>query len=121
MRALGGGRIVNVSSMTVVDGTVGFPHYVASKAAVIGLTRTLARELGPFGIAVNTVTPDYVPHNKEYSDLRPEVDEFSTGRRCFKRTETPEDLLGTVLFLSSNDAAFITGQNILVNGGSSFS
>jgi 3-oxoacyl-[acyl-carrier protein] reductase len=117
----GGGRVVNVASMTVVDGTIGFPHYVASKAAVIGLTRSLARELGPYAIAVNTVTPDYIPHDKEYADLQPGVDAFIVNKRCFKRTQTPDDMVGTVLFLASDDAAFVTGQNILVNGGSSFS
>lgn len=120
MRRQGGGRVVNVASMTVWDGTVGFPHYVASKAAIIGLTRALARELGPDGIAVNMVTPDYIPHNKEFSDRIPEVDPAVVSRRCFQRTQTPDDMVGTVLFLSSGDAAFVTGQNILVNGGSTF-
>ena len=60
------GKVINISSMTVVDGTETLVHYLSSKAAVIGLTRGLARELGSFNIAVNTVTPDYIPHDREY-------------------------------------------------------
>ena len=121
MRERGYGKIVNVSSMTVWDGTPGFAHYVATKAAVIGLTRALAREMGDDGIAVNTVTPDYTPHDPRYVQEHGQgVDEVLTPRRCFKRTQVPEDMVGAVVFLSSSMSDFITGQNFLVNGGRVF-
>ena len=72
MKAQGSGRIVNIASMTVNDGTPGFLHYVSSKAAIWGLTaRSMASELGPHGIAVNTLTPDYIPHDEKYAALQP--------------------------------------------------
>jgi NAD(P)-dependent dehydrogenase (short-subunit alcohol dehydrogenase family) len=121
MRARKYGRIINVSSMTVVDGTPTLTHYVSSKAAIIGLTRGMARELGDDNIAVNTVTPDYIPHDSKYADRQPPGQgDWIIARRCFKREETPEDMVGVVVFLSGPGADFITGQNIAVNGGSAF-
>lgn len=120
MKAQSSGRIVNIASMTVNDGTVGFPHYVSSKAAIVGLTRSLARELGPFGIAVNTLTPDYIPHDKAYADAQPHIDEIIKNKRCFKRTQEPTDMVGTLIYLLSPLSDFVTGQNIWVNGGSGF-
>lgn len=120
MRAQGSGKIVNIASMTVNDGTPGFLHYVASKAAVWGLTRSLARELGGDGIAVNTLTPDYIPHDAEYAARQPGVDGIITARRAFKRTQVPDDMVGTLLYLVSPWSDFVTGQNIWVNGGSGF-
>ncbi len=120
MRAQGSGKIVNIASMTVNDGTPGFLHYVASKAAIWGLTRSLARELGNSGISVNTLTPDYIPHDAEYAAKQPGVDELITARRAFKRTQVPDDMVGTLLYLVSPWSDFVTGQNIWVNGGSGF-
>ncbi len=121
MRARGYGKIVNIASMTVNDGTPFMMHYVATKAAVTGLTRGLARELGADGIAVNTVTPDYIPHDREYASKQPEwLEDWIIGRRCFKRGEVPEDMVGAVVFLAGPWSDFITGQNIAVNGGSAF-
>lgn len=120
MRAQGSGKIVNIASMTVNDGTPGFLHYVASKAAVWGLTRSLARELGGDGIAVNTLTPDYIPHDADYAARQPGVDGIITARRAFKRTQVPDDMVGTLLYLVSPWSDFVTGQNIWVNGGSGF-
>lgn len=114
------GKIINIASMTVPDGTPGFMHYVTSKAAIIGLTRTLARELGDDGIAVNTVTPDYIPHDEEYAGKQTHVDELIVARRAFKRTETPADMVGTVIYLSGPGSDFVTGQNLYVNGGGYF-
>ncbi len=120
MKRQGSGKIVNIASMTVNDGTPLFLHYVASKAAVWGLTRSLARELGPHGIAVNTLSPDYIPHDAEYASKQAHVDDIIRARRCFQRTQQPEDLVGTLLYLLSPLSDFVTGQNIWVNGGSGF-
>jgi 3-oxoacyl-[acyl-carrier protein] reductase len=121
MRAAGYGKIINISSMTVSDGTPGFMHYVSTKAAVIGLTRTLARELGEHNISVNTVTPDYIPHDADYAAQQPDwLDNWIESGRCFKRKQVPSDMVGTVLFLASSASDFVTGQNVAVNGGRHF-
>jgi 3-oxoacyl-[acyl-carrier protein] reductase len=120
MKAQGSGKIVNIASMTVNDGTPGFLHYVASKAAIWGLTRSMATELGADGIAVNTLTPDYIPHNEEYASQEPWIDDGIKARRAFKRTQVPADMAGTLLYLLSPWSDFVTGQNIWVNGGSGY-
>ncbi len=119
MRAQGSGKIINISSTTCFKGTAGFPHYVASKSALIGLTRCLALELGPDGITANTVTPDLIPD----PSLRPSdaaSDKFVVAGRALKRTQTPDDMIGTILYLASRASDFVTGQNIIVNGGAFF-
>ncbi len=121
MRSRRHGKIINISSMTVNDGTPNLLHYVATKAAVVGLTRGLARELGDDGIAVNTVTPDYIPHDRDYAARQPEwLEDWIVSRRCFKRGEAPDDMVGVIVFLAGPGSDFITGQNIAVNGGSAF-
>lgn len=111
------GRVVNIASNTVFKGTPGLIHYVTSKAGVLGFTRTLARECGEFGIHVNSVAPDYIPHAKDDQE-RPERDAMIQATRAIRRRELPQDLVGTIVFLLSADADFITGQTISVNGGS---
>ena len=116
MKEQGSGKIINISSTTCFKGTVGFPHYVASKTAIIGLTRCLAEELGPDGITVNVVTPDLIPN----PSLRPSdaaSDQFVVAGRAIKRTQVPEDMVGTILYLAGPGSDFVTGQNIVVNGG----
>ena len=103
MRARGGGRIVNIASDTVLWGASTLLHYVASKGAVIALTRALAREVGDDRITVNSVAP---ARHKLYVE-----------GRAIKRQQFPEDISGAVAFLLSDDAAFITGQLLTVNGG----
>jgi 3-oxoacyl-[acyl-carrier protein] reductase len=120
MKAQRSGKIVNTSSMTVPSGIPGFLHYVASKSAIVGLTRALARELGEWGIAVNTISPDYVPHDAEYAGRQPEMAAFIANQRAFKRDQVPEDLVGTILFLAGHGSDFVTGQDIWVNGGRLF-
>ena len=115
MKKQNGGKIINVSSMTVPDGTPGFAHYVSSKAAIIGLTRALARELGEWNIAVNTITPDFIAHDPDVAAANPGVDEMLAERRSFSRLQEPEDMVGTAIFLSG--LGFVTGQNFYVNGG----
>jgi NAD(P)-dependent dehydrogenase (short-subunit alcohol dehydrogenase family) len=117
MKAQRYGRIVNIASNTVFKGTPGLIHYVTSKAGVLGFTRSLARECGEFGIHVNSLAPDYIPHAKDDKE-RPERDAMIQATRAIRRRELPQDLVGTLVFLLSADADFITGQTISVNGGS---
>jgi 3-oxoacyl-[acyl-carrier protein] reductase len=120
MKEQGSGKIVNTSSMTVPSGIPFFLHYVASKAAIVGLTRALARELGEWNITVNTISPDYIPHDEEYAGRQPEMAGLIAAQRCLKRDQVPEDLVGTLLYLLGPGADFVTGQNLFVNGGRLF-
>jgi len=121
MRRQGRGKIVNVSSTTVPTARPGFAHYVASKAAIVGLTRALARELGADGICVNTLTPDYIAFDRDYDNRQPEMASTLAAQRIFAREQTPEDMVGALLFLLGPGSDFVTGQNISVNGGRAFS
>jgi len=121
MRRQGRGKIVNVSSTTVPTAPPGFAHYVASKAAIVGLTRALARELGADGICVNTLTPDYIAFDRDYDNRQPEMASTLAAQRIFAREQTPEDMVGALLFLLGPGSDFVTGQNISVNGGRAFS
>jgi 3-oxoacyl-[acyl-carrier protein] reductase len=114
------GKIINTSSMTVPSGIPGFLHYVSSKAAIVGFTRALARELGEWNICVNTITPDYIPHDEEYAARQPEMAAVIAQQRAFKRDQVPEDMVGTVLYLAGHGSDFVTGQNLWVNGGRLF-
>ena len=121
MRRQGRGKIVNVSSTTVPTAPPGFAHYVASKAAIVGLTRALARELGADGICVNTLTPDYIAFDRDYDNRQPEMASTLAAQRIFAREQTPEDMVVALLFLLGPGSDFVTGQNISVNGGRAFS
>jgi NAD(P)-dependent dehydrogenase (short-subunit alcohol dehydrogenase family) len=123
MKKQGKGKVLNVSSGTFFRGLPHFLHYVTSKGGVIGFTRALAREVGDDGIRVNTVAPGYTVTEilKEKPQDPEEVIKSIVANRCIKRTETPEDLTGTIIFLASDDSDFITGQTILVDGGSAMS
>ncbi len=116
MKEQGHGRIINIASNTVHKGTENFLHYVTSKAGVIGLTRALARECGPYGINVNAVSPDYIPHERDARE-RPQHDEMIRRGRIIQRTEVPADMLGSLIFFLSADSDFITAQSLLINGG----
>lgn len=107
-----GGSIVNVASETAVTGSHGFVHYVASKGAVISMTRALANELGPRGIRVNCVAPGFTP--TPGSEV---LGTYDPSRTPLGRVMRPDDLLGTFCYLLSNDSAFVSGQTLLVNGG----
>lgn len=115
----GYGKIVNVSSNTPYKGVPGFLHYTSSKSAIIGLTRALAREVGGDGIAVNTVAPDFIP-DEEMARTRAAEAAVVVEQRCFRRTQTPQDMVGLVVFLAGPGSDFITGQSFLVNGGALF-
>jgi 3-oxoacyl-[acyl-carrier protein] reductase len=120
MRRQRRGKIVNVSSMTVPTAPPGLAHYVASKAAVVGLSRALARELGPDGICVNTLTPDYIAFDRDYDNRQQDMAPALAAQRVFAREQTPEDMVGALLFLVGRGSDFVTGQNIWVNGGRAF-
>lgn len=120
MRKAGWGRIVNISSSTVPLGLPMFMHYVTSKAAVIGLTRTMATELGPHGVTVNCVLPGLTETEVENRGRSDAIRDKVIDLQCVKRLGVPEDLVGMMLFLASPASAFITGQSIAVDGGSAF-
>lgn len=118
MRRQGKGKIINISSGTIFNGTPFFLHYVTSKAGVIGLTRALARELGPDGIAVNAITPGLTVSGPEQAAaIAPAQLADRRARKSFQRDQSPEDIVGAVVFLASADSDFITGQTVNVDGG----
>ncbi len=117
MRRQGNGKIINVGSGVVYRGVAQLAHYSAAKAGVVGLSRSLARELGPEGITVNVVTPGLVETDGVRVVYPPErIAEYGTGR-SIPRPQRPADLVGAVAFLASDDSDYITGQTILVDGG----
>jgi len=117
MRREGRGKIVNMTSTTVHLGIPGFAHYVASKAAVIGLTRALARELGSENVTVNAVAPGLIA-NEASEHINPrEYMEQSIESRAIQRAMSPTDLVGLMLFLASSQSDFISGQTLIVDGG----
>lgn len=116
MKETGWGRIVNMTSNSVNLVIPGFAHYIASKMAVIGLTRALATELAEFGITANAVGPSLV--RTASTEAGPEIFfEIVPQMQAIKRVQMPEDISGTISFLASDDAGFITGQTIWVDGG----
>ncbi|HZO37347.1 MAG TPA: SDR family oxidoreductase [Solirubrobacteraceae bacterium] len=118
MRERGWGRVINISSNTIgmkIDNRI---PYLSAKMGVIGLTRALASEVGADGITVNAVAPGLVRTDKTWAFLGESgFFDVMAARQAIHRTETPDDLAGTLLFLASDDAAFITGQTIVVDGG----
>ncbi|MGY9006518.1 MAG: SDR family NAD(P)-dependent oxidoreductase [Alphaproteobacteria bacterium] len=110
------GKIINIASGTVFKGSPGLCHYVASKGAVIAMTRVMARELGADNIGVNALAPgmtmsEGVENKEEY------INSTTPNTRCFKRHQLPDDLTGAMVFLASHDSDFMTGQTMLVDGG----
>ncbi len=114
-----GARIVNIASATVMSGSAQWAHYVASKAGVIGLTRVMAKELGVRGITVNAVAPGFTLTDASHS-LISDAESYGVDRGSIKRPIHPDDIVGAVEFLASPEAAFVTGQTMVVDGGRQF-
>jgi 3-oxoacyl-[acyl-carrier protein] reductase len=117
MRRAKWGRIVNMASGAVTLGRPNYLHYITSKAALVGMTRSMARELGRDGITVNAILPGATFTEIERKTVTAEQKERIVAMQCIPRPELPEDLVGTVLFLASDASAFLTGQALTVDGG----
>jgi NAD(P)-dependent dehydrogenase (short-subunit alcohol dehydrogenase family) len=120
MRQQKSGKIINIASGTVFNGSPGRIHYVTSKAGTIGFTRTLAREVGDDNIQVNVLAPGNTLSEENPSEEMIRFRKSSVGNRALKRVQLPQDLVGALLFLASPLSDFITGQTINVDGGISF-
>ncbi|HEX5023304.1 MAG TPA: 3-oxoacyl-ACP reductase family protein [Candidatus Binatia bacterium] len=112
------GKIINISSNVALTGNPNYIHYVTSKGAIIAMTRAMARELGDWNICVNTVSPGFVV--TEGRQVDPEYEKIRAQQRSLKRSQVETDLVGTVLFLSSSESDFMTGQLLNVDGGYHF-
>lgn len=117
MRRQGGGKIINISSGSWLSGHGERIHYVTSKAGVIGFTRTLARELGQDRITVNAVSPGSTLSEHPDDAGAVAMRQKAAGTRCLQRVQVPADLVGVIAFLCSDDAGFMTGQQLVVDGG----
>jgi 3-oxoacyl-[acyl-carrier protein] reductase len=117
MKAQGQGKIVNISSSRVWEGTPNRLHYTTSKAGVIGFTRALAREVGEFGVTVNAVTPGMTQSETQVQSSSGNYLASRVAGRAIERVQVPADLVGAVMFLSWAASDFMTGQTINVDGG----
>jgi len=121
MKSQGGGKIINITSGQFFTGGLGkskYAHYIATKGAVIGLTRAAARELGEYSINVNCIAPgSTLTEESEDDEVKERRIQSPLQSRSLKRVEYPEDLIGTAVYLASSDSDFVTGQTIIVDGG----
>jgi NAD(P)-dependent dehydrogenase (short-subunit alcohol dehydrogenase family) len=117
MRRAKWGRIINMASGAVTMGRPNYLHYIASKGALAGMTGSMARELGADGITVNAILPGATFTEIERKTVSPEQKVRIVAQQCIPRAETPDDLVGTALFLASDSSAFLTGQCLTVDGG----
>jgi NAD(P)-dependent dehydrogenase (short-subunit alcohol dehydrogenase family) len=112
--------VVRLQGGTIFRGVPTRAHYVAAKSALIGFNRTIAKELGSANIRVNLVCPGSTLSEEDPSPEKVKMREEVIKTRCIPRLERPVDLVGTIVFLQSDDSAFTTGQTFLVDGGSAF-
>jgi len=118
MKNQGSGKIINITSPQFhKGGTIKYVHYVASKGAVVGLTRAFARELGEFNINVNCIGPGSTFSEDPSDTTAFEARKKAAERRIIKRVQYPEDLVGTAIFLASSDSDLMTGQTVIIDGG----
>jgi 3-oxoacyl-[acyl-carrier protein] reductase len=113
------GRIINISSASILMGRPDYMHYTTSKSALIGMTRSMARELGKDYITVNAVMPGATQTEIPRKTVSPQQREAIVARQCVPRSQVPQDLVGAVVFLATEGARFMTGQVMNVDGGSS--
>jgi len=117
MKSRGWGRIINIGSASGFEGVVGQTHYVSAKAGIVGFTRSLAMEVGDYGITVNIVAPGLTLTEPVLSGMPQELIKTQVDLRAIKRDEQPQDLAGPVFLLCSPDADFVSGQMLVVDGG----
>jgi NAD(P)-dependent dehydrogenase (short-subunit alcohol dehydrogenase family) len=122
MREQGGGKIVNISSGTPFRGVPYLLHYVTSKGAIVAFTRALARELGTDRVLVNCVAPGFTMSEgvKQHPDVVEKLRDVSIAARTIQRDQTPEDVVGAVVYLAGPSSDFVTGQTIVIDGGQYF-
>ena len=116
MEKQGKGKIINIASEAPFTGSKNYIHYVASKGGIIGFTRALAAEVGQYGIRVNAIAPGFTD-TEAARTLTADITKYDVSPTPLGRLEQPDDLVGAVIFLSSDDSDFITGQTLVVDGG----
>lgn len=118
MKEAGGGAIVNMGSVSWMIGQGNMPGYTTAKSAIMGLTRALARDMGPYNIRVTSVAPGWIMTERQIRLwLTPEGEKELMARQCLKRKLQPEDIARVVLFLAADDSAAMTNQTYIVDGG----
>jgi NAD(P)-dependent dehydrogenase (short-subunit alcohol dehydrogenase family) len=120
MMAAGFGRIINVSSTTVLTGAANYLHYITSKSAMIAMTRSMSRELGPHGVTVHLFWPGAVETEVDRPSVSGSMFAELATRQSLPRPATMDDFAAAVLFLCSDDAEYLTGQALVANGGLAF-
>lgn len=119
LRSAGAGSIINLASVTAYSGSPHWAHYVASKGEVLALTRTMAKEAGPFGVRVNALAPGLVP-TEALSGLIEGAETYGVEKLALGRQATEDDIVGGALFLASDLSGFVTGQTMIIDGGRQF-
>ena len=119
MQAAGGGSIVNIASATVLSGSPHWMHYVASKGAVIAMSRVMAKELGPDNIRVNVIAPGFTLTEASLGQIE-DAKNYGKDRAALKRNAETEDITGGALYLASSLSGFVTGQTLVIDGGKQF-